>query len=209
MTYNQTNKKLFKNVPIGSFWNGIYAFSLLRKQQNIKNKLSTPYLVPASMLPMILFFLKNHTATQCNQCIDIVGVDTLSNTTKFFNTKYRFVVNYLLRSTLFETHWVIQTQLKISQYLPSITSIYGSARWLEREVWDLFGIYFQNHSDLRRILTDYGFKSHPLRKDFPLTGFEEIYYNDSSKQILYVPVILMQEYRTFTLDSTWLHTVNK
>lgn len=82
--------------------------------------------------------------------------------------------------------------------------VFNSSNWLEREIWDLFGIYFQGHSDLRRILTDYGFKSHPLRKDFPLSGFDEVFFNVSSRRIVYAPVVLAQAYRSFSFSSLWI-----
>jgi NADH-quinone oxidoreductase subunit C len=97
---------------------------------------------------------------------------------------------------------LVTVQLPIEEPLPSVTQIYEGANWLEREVWDLFGIFFTDHQDLRRILTDYGFQGHPLRKDFPLTGFIELYYNDSTKRLSYEPVELSQETRVWWTKQT-------
>jgi len=87
--------------------------------------------------------------------------------------------------------------------VPSITNIYKCACWMEREVWDMNGIFFENHPDLRRLLTDYGFEGHPLRKDFPLTGYVEVRYDDSQKRVIYESVEMMQEYRVFNFENHW------
>jgi NADH:ubiquinone oxidoreductase subunit C len=94
-------------------------------------------------------------------------------------------------------------------FVESLTKVYKSANWLEREVWDLFGVFFSNHPDLRRILTDYGFEGFPLRKDFPLVGFVEVRYDDEKKSIVYEPLSFSQEYRTFAFNSPWEQLVNK
>ena len=89
------------------------------------------------------------------------------------------------------------------QTIDSIMNIYKVANWFEREIWDMFGIFFRNHTDLRRILTDYGFEGYPLRKDFPLTGFLEVYYNELKKRVVYKSVNLSQQYRVFEFNSPW------
>jgi len=96
-------------------------------------------------------------------------------------------------------------KLNINEYqkVPSTVSIYKISGWLEREAWDMFGIFFNNHPDLRRILTDYGFEGHPLRKDFPLSGFLEVYYSELQKQVVYRPVNLAQQYRSFEFKTPW------
>ena len=94
-------------------------------------------------------------------------------------------------------------KFQLSQTINSITKIFPSANWMEREVFDMYGIKFKNHPDLRRILTDYGFKGHPLRKDFPLTGFNEVRYSEKDKKVIYEPVKLEQNYRNFDFESPW------
>ncbi len=145
----------------------------------------------------LLYFLQKHTLCQYKQLVDIACSDVLGK-------PRRFSINYLLLSLRYNVRLnvVIKTNEVLS--LPSVTMLYRSANWLEREVWDLYGVFFDSHPDLRRILTDYGFSGHPLRKDFPLTGFIEVYYNDSTKRLSYEPVELAQEYRTFTLQSPWV-----
>ena len=145
----------------------------------------------------LFYFLRNHSLCQYKQLIDIACSDVPGK-------KRRFSVNYLLLSLRYNVRLNIVVKTNEVLSLPSITTIYRSANWLEREVWDLYGVFFDFHPDLRRILTDYGFSGHPLRKDFPLTGFVEVYYNDSTKRLSYEPVELAQEYRTFTLQSPWI-----
>ena len=117
----------------------------------------------------ILFFLKNHTNSQFKILSEICAVD-------YINKKKRFEIIYNLLSIRFNSRLKIKVSLNELQPINSIIEIYKSANWSEREIWDMFGIFFSNHPDLRRILTDYGFEGHPLRKDFPLSGFLEIFY---------------------------------
>ena len=98
----------------------------------------------------------------------------------------------------------VRTSTGVISPMESVTDLFSGASWLEREVWDLFGVFFFKHNDLRRILTDYGFEGHPLRKDFPLTGFLEVYYDDTTKKILYEPVSLVQEYRNYDFTNPWI-----
>ena len=153
-------------------------------------------------LRALLYFFQNHTLCQYKQLIDIACSDVPGKTR-------RFSVNYLLLSIRYNTRINIVIKTNEVSPLPSVTPLYRSANWLEREVWDLYGVFFDSHPDLRRILTDYGFSGHPLRKDFPLTGFVEVYYNDSTKRLSYEPVELAQEYRTFTLQSPWIQNYQK
>ncbi len=141
----------------------------------------------------ILNILKRHSLFQYKMLIDIVVYDRPGK-------KNRFNVIYILASPFFNSRCSIRTQLSHLQCLNSIVSIFASANWIEREVWDMFGIFFNSHPDLRRILTDYGFIGHPLRKDFPLTGLVESCFSEFSSSTAHKPVELVQEYRAFYLQ---------
>ena len=110
---------------------------------------------------------------------------------------------YLLLSHNYNLRIKVLIKFDINKQIPSITKLFPSANWMEREVFDMYGIKFKNHPDLRRILTDYGFKGHPLRKDFPLTGFNEVRYSEKEKKVVYEPVNLEQKYRDFDFKSPW------
>lgn len=144
-------------------------------------------------LKSVLYFLQNNSLCLYTQLQEIACVDTPKSV-------LRFTVTYNLRSVKFNTNITVSVQTNEVMGLPTVIDIFSSANWLEREVWDLFGIFFVGHPDLRRILTDYGFQGHPLRKDFPLTGFFEIYYNDNTKRLSYEPVELAQECRNWFLN---------
>ena len=131
-----------------------------------------------------------------NQLIDITAVDYPSNS-------LRFEIIYILLSMVLNKRVIVKTFLGDSDGIESITTIHKSADWYERECYDLFGIQFLNHPDLRRIMTDYNFEGHPLRKDFPLTGHTEVRYDDLEKKVIYEPVKLTQEYRNFDYMSPW------
>ena len=131
-----------------------------------------------------------------NQLIDITAVDYPPNS-------LRFEIIYILLSMTLNKRVVVKTFLGESEGIESITTIHKSADWYERECYDLFGIQFLNHPDLRRIMTDYNFEGHPLRKDFPLTGHTEVRYDDLEKKVIYEPVKLTQEYRNFDYMSPW------
>ena len=131
-----------------------------------------------------------------NQLIDITAVDYPSNS-------LRFEIIYILLSMVLNKRVVVKTFLGDREGIESITTIHKSADWYERECYDLFGIQFLNHPDLRRIMTDYNFEGHPLRKDFPLTGHTEVRYDDLEKKVIYEPVKLTQEYRNFDYMSPW------
>ena len=153
-------------------------------------------------LRSLLYFLQNHTLCKYKQLNDVICSDHPGK-------KRRFSVAYLLFSWHYNSYMTVIVQTNEVLPIPSVTPIFAGAGWLEREVWDLFGIFFEEHPDLRRILTDYGFSGHPLRKDFPLTGFLEVYYNDSTKRMNYEPVELSQEYRSFHLQSPWIENYQK
>lgn len=147
----------------------------------------------------LLFFLKHHTTFMFQQLIDISAVD-------YPERRYRFELFYNLLSLKYNNRITVTTAISEDVSVESVTSIYPAANWYERETWDMFGIFFKNHPDLRRILTDYGFKGHPLRKDFPMTGFIEIRYDDFNRRIVYETVSLAQEYRVFSLENNWSTT---
>ncbi len=141
-------------------------------------------------------FLKSNETCKFKQLIDIAGVDYPEN-------EKRFELVYLFLSHENNTRIKLLIKFDINQSINSITKIFSSANWMEREVFDMYGIKFKNHPDLRRILTDYGFKGHPLRKDFPLTGFNEVRYSEKDKKVIYEPVKLEQNYRNFDFESPW------
>ena len=144
----------------------------------------------------VVQFLKLNESCKFKQLIDIAGVDYPEN-------DKRFELIYLFLSHEKNTRIKLLIKFEINQTINSITKIFPSANWMEREVFDMYGIKFKNHPDLRRILTDYGFKGHPLRKDFPLTGFNEVRYSEKDKKVIYEPVKLEQNYRNFDFESPW------
>ena len=144
----------------------------------------------------VVQFLKSNEKCKFRQLIDIAGVDYPDE-----DKRFQLVYLFLSHENNFRIKLLIKFQLK--QTINSITKIFPSANWMEREVFDMYGIKFKNHPDLRRILTDYGFKGHPLRKDFPLTGFNEVRYSEKDKKVIYEPVKLEQNYRNFDFESPW------
>jgi len=143
---------------------------------------------------LLIQFLKKNSNSQFDMLIDICAVD-------YPEKKFRFEIIYSLLSIHYNSRINITASLEDTLPINSVTSIFKNANWLEREVWDMFGIIFFSNKDLRRILTDYGFKGHPLRKDFPLSGFVETLYNDFDKKITYQEVSLAQVYRNFNISS--------
>ena len=147
-------------------------------------------------LAEVILFLKTNSTTKFRQLIDITAVD-------YPERDRRFKMVYLLLSHEINARIIIHCNITEGEIVPSLTSVYPSANWMEREVFDMYGIEFKDHPDLRRILTDYGFKGHPLRKDFPLTGHNEVRYSEEEKKVLYEPVKLEQNYRNFDYESPW------
>ena len=147
-------------------------------------------------LTEVMIFLKTHSSTKFKQLIDITAVD-------YPERDKRFKMVYLLLSHEKNSRIKIEFDIKEGEILSSLTSIFPSANWMEREVFDMYGVEFKDHPDLRRILTDYGFKGHPLRKDFPLTGHNEVRYSEEDKKVIYEPVKLEQNYRNFDYESPW------
>jgi len=144
----------------------------------------------------ILTFLRDHTSCQYKLLVELCGADYPSRET-------RFEVVYELLSVSSNTRLRVKTPVDEFKGVSSVTSLYKNAIWSERETWDLYGIFFKDHPDLRRILTDYGFEGYPLRKDFPLSGFTEVRYDESSKRVIYEPLEMPQEFRSFDLQTPW------
>ncbi len=144
----------------------------------------------------VLTYLRDDVNCQFKQLMDVCGVD-------YPEDENRFEVVYHLISLTHNLRVRVKVRTNEEEAVPTVTGVFSSAGWFEREAWDLFGIYFSGHPDLRRILTDYGFEGHPLRKDFPLTGYVELRYDDEKKRVVYEPVTLTQEFRTFDFMSPW------
>ena len=143
-----------------------------------------------------ILFLKTNKKCKFRQLIDITAVD-------YPEREKRFKIVYLLLSHENNLRIIINTNINEKETVPSVTKIFPSANWMEREVFDMYGISFKDHPDLRRLLTDYGFEGHPLRKDFPLTGHTEVRYSEEKKKVISEPVKLDQAYRDFDFDSPW------
>ena len=144
----------------------------------------------------VILFLKKNENIKFRQLIDITAVD-------YPEDDKRFRLVYLLLSHEFNVRIIIMCSINENEIVPSLTKIYPAANWMEREVFDMYGVSFKDHPDLRRILTDYGFEGHPLRKDFPLTGHNEVRYSVDEKKVVYEPVKLEQNYRNFDYESPW------
>ena len=152
--------------------------------------------VKVENLYQVILFLKTDEKCKFKQLIDIAAAD-------YPDEEYRFEICYLFLSHENNLRIKIIINFNLEEKIPSITKLYPSANWMEREVFDMYGIKFKNHPDLRRILTDYGFKGYPLRKDFPLTGHNEVRYSEDEKKVIYEPVKLEQNYRNFDYESPW------
>ena len=144
----------------------------------------------------VVLFIKTNKDTKFRQLIDITVVD-------YPEKPKRFKVVYLFLSHEFNQRIILNYLINENEVIPSLTSIFPSANWMEREVFDMYGVDFKDHPDLRRILTDYGFEGHPLRKDFPLTGHTEVRYSEEVKKVVSEPVKLEQNYRNFDYESPW------
>ena len=152
--------------------------------------------IDADDLIDVCMFVKTDKNTKFRQLIDITAVDYLQK-----NKRFKLV--YLLLSHEFNQRLIISYFISENEIINSLTKIFPAANWMEREVFDMYGISFKDHPDLRRILTDYNFKGFPLRKDFPLTGFDEVRYSEEEKKVKYEPVKLEQNYRNFDFESPW------
>ena len=148
-----------------------------------------------SLLDVVIFLKKNN-STKFRQLIDITAVD-------YIGSDNRFKMIYLFLSHEYNLRINLSFKINENEKVNSLTKIFPSANWMEREVFDMYGIKFNDHPDLRRILTDYGFSGHPLRKDFPITGHTEVRYSEEKKKVIYEPVKLEQNYRNFDYSSPW------
>ncbi|EPQ61423.1 hypothetical protein GLOTRDRAFT_124694 [Gloeophyllum trabeum ATCC 11539] len=166
----------------------VQQFSVLRDELTL-------YVCPSGVVP-VLTFLRDHSQCQFKGLMDISGVD-------FPERDKRFEIVYHLLSYKYGGRIRVKTYAGEADTVPSATEVYSGANWYEREAWDLFGIFFKGHPDLRRILTDYGFEGHPLRKDFPLTGYTEVRYDEEKKRVVYEPLQLTQAFRNFEAQSPW------
>jgi NADH-quinone oxidoreductase subunit C len=152
--------------------------------------------VPLAKLEGLVEFLRSDPVCRFTTLVDITAIDYPTRAARF-DMIYHFL-------SMYKNHRIrLKVTINAEDMVPSIHSIHPSANWFEREVFDMFGILFSGHPDLRRILTDYGFRGHPLRKDFPTTGYTEVRYDDVQKRVVYEPVSLVQEYRQFDFMSPW------
>lgn len=150
----------------------------------------------ADTIVRVLTFLRDDSQCQFRMLVDLCGVD-------YPNREFRFDVVYNLLSLTQNQRIRVKVQTDEDTPVPSVTALHPGANWFEREAWDMYGIMFSDHPDLRRLLTDYGFEGHPLRKDFPLTGYTEVRYDEAAKRVIYEPVSLPQEFRSFDFLSPW------
>ena len=171
------------------------------KQTSLQTSITNDHLIiicPVKKIIDFLTFLKQDTALSFKTLVDLFASDMLYLKETRFEVIYN-LLSYKLNSRITVKVCLESTQIKV----PTAINIFSSAGWYEREVFDMYGIYFENHPDLRRILTDYNFVGHPLQKDFPLTGYQEVRYNEELQQVVYEPVKLTQEFRNFDFDMPW------
>lgn len=197
---NLNEYKKLKNMKL--FFNNMYSLimsigSWIKEIKIINNEFIILINSKDFLLPLIMF-LKNHYKYQFKELVDICTVDFLN-----INKNKRFEINYIFLSIKYNFRIRIKLYVEEQEIINSLTNLYSSANWLERENWDMFGIYFSNHPDLRRILTDYGFEGFPFRKDFPLSGYIELRYDDEKRVVVYEALELAQEFRVFDFASPW------
>ena len=171
-------------------------FSYELKIPEIQNNNLIIYVQKENLIDF-LKFLKNDKTLSFKVLLDVFGADMLGKRTP------RFEVIYNLLSLKLNNRITVKVAIGDNVTIPTANKVFKSANWFEREVFDMYGITFENHPDLRRILTDYGFEGHPLRKDFPLTGYKEVRYDENQKKVIYEDVKLAQEYRSFDFDTPW------
>lgn len=186
--YDKNILLLLNIVP--AYINYFLQFNFINKKKEIHVLVSNIYLFK------LLYILKKNTNLLFKTLIDIICVD-------YPERINRFELNYNLLSLKYNLRINVKTYIDEISLNDSITKIYPNAMWSEREVWDLYGVYFKHNMDLRRILTDYGFEGFPMRKDFPLSGYTEVSYDESNKSIIYQKVYLSQQFRTLDYKSAW------
>jgi NADH-quinone oxidoreductase subunit C len=167
---------------------------VLRDSAVIRGELTL--LVQTDAIARVLTFLRDQPNCRFKMLVDLCGVD-------YPEREQRFEVVYHLLSLNHNQRIRVKVTTDETTPVPSVTSVFGSANWYEREAWDMYGIYFADHPDLRRLLTDYGFEGHPMRKDFPQTGYVEVHYDEEQKRVVYEPVQLRQDWRSFDFLSPW------
>ncbi len=188
---NKTSSNMLKNLE-KVFSNLLEKDSYNIKYDNDNFKVKIDY----KSLLKVLKNLKDNEKLKFTQLIELTAVD-------YPDRPIRFSLVYILLSIEFNSRIILTADIEEDESVESITTLFPSANWYEREVWDLFGISFINHPDLRRILTDYGFNGFPLRKDFPLSGNVEVRYDVTTKKVIYEPVKLTQDFRDFDFESPW------
>lgn len=186
-----SNKNNLLYTSFGNYLNKIIP-GILYTETFFKNELILT--VPSFLIQEILLILRDHTNTQFKVLSDICAVD-------FLKKKNRFEIVYNIISIRYNSKLRIKTFLNELTPINTVTTIYSCANWWEREIWDLFGVFFSKHPDLRRILTDYGFEGHPLRKDFPLSGYVELRYDDSKKCLVSEPIMLPLQFRFYNFKT--------
>ncbi|WVQ93363.1 hypothetical protein IAU59_000431 [Kwoniella sp. CBS 9459] len=187
---NPAEKLAPVNSPLHEY--GQYLTTCLPKhvqQFSVYKDELTLYIPPTSVVP-VLTFLRDHTQCQYKAVMDITAVD-------YPTRPNRFEIVYNLLSVAHQSRIRVKTYADEVTPVPSCVGVFSGANWYEREVWDMYGVFFSGHPDLRRILTDYGFEGHPLRKDFPLTGYSEVRYDEEKKRVVYEPLQLTQAFRNF------------
>jgi NADH-quinone oxidoreductase subunit C len=167
---------------------------IVLKSEDLKGELTLT--AEGGQIVRLMSFLRDDPRCLFKLLMDVCGAD-------YPDRVRRFDVVYHLLSLRHNQRVRVKVETDETTPVPSVTGVYSSAGWFERETWDMYGIFFADHPDLRRILTDYGFEGHPLRKDFPLTGYVEVRYDDEQKRVVYEPVKLVQEFRTFDFLSPW------
>jgi len=167
---------------------------IVLKNEDLKGELTLT--AEGGQIIRLMSFLRDDPRCLFKLLMDVCGAD-------YPDRMLRFDVVYHLLSVRHNQRVRVKVETNETTPVPSVTGVFSSAGWFEREAWDMYGIFFADHPDLRRILTDYGFEGHPLRKDFPLTGYVEVRYDDEQKRVVYEPVKLVQEFRTFDFLSPW------
>lgn len=176
----------------------IIPYKIVKKISYKEKENTLSFFVNKENLKFFLLFLKNHSLLQFKTLVAITAVD-------YPEKSERFEVNYFLLSYKLNLRIILKTTTNDITPIDSIYEIYKSAVWYEREVWDLFGVFFSNNPDLRRILTDYGFEGYPFRKDYPQIGFFEVRYDDEQKYVVYEPIEVAQEFRSFDFIMPWMN----